>query len=74
MIISTSTPSYIIFSCEKLYFQVHVFLLYFLRKFWHAFMTYKYLLAFMSSPEGIERLCSDMEVDHTDVRVLMLAW
>ncbi|XP_021717101.1 DCN1-like protein 4 [Chenopodium quinoa] len=25
-------------------------------------------------PEGIETLCSDMEVDHTDVRVLMLAW
>ena len=26
------------------------------------------------SPEGIEALCSDMEVDHTDVRILMLAW
>lgn len=25
-------------------------------------------------PEGIETLCSDMEVDHTDVRILMLAW
>ncbi|RZB41286.1 DCN1-like protein 4 isoform B [Glycine soja] len=25
-------------------------------------------------PEGIETLCADMEVDHTDVRVLMLAW
>ncbi|BBG99175.1 hypothetical protein with DUF298 [Prunus dulcis] len=25
-------------------------------------------------PEGIERLCSDVEVDHTDVRILMLAW
>ncbi|KAK1358159.1 Defective in cullin neddylation protein [Heracleum sosnowskyi] len=25
-------------------------------------------------PEGIEGLCSDLEVDHTDVRVLMLAW
>ncbi|KAK7255154.1 hypothetical protein RIF29_28558 [Crotalaria pallida] len=25
-------------------------------------------------PEGIERLCADMEVDHTDVRILMLAW
>ncbi|KAK7294000.1 hypothetical protein RJT34_16883 [Clitoria ternatea] len=25
-------------------------------------------------PEGIENLCADMEVDHTDVRILMLAW
>ncbi|KAI4329384.1 hypothetical protein L6164_021652 [Bauhinia variegata] len=25
-------------------------------------------------PEGIEALCADMEVDHTDVRILMLAW
>ncbi|KAL2338195.1 hypothetical protein Fmac_012641 [Flemingia macrophylla] len=25
-------------------------------------------------PDGIETLCADMEVDHTDVRVLMLAW
>ncbi|GAB2293655.1 hypothetical protein Dimus_027867 [Dionaea muscipula] len=25
-------------------------------------------------PEGIEKMCSDMEVDHTDVRILMLAW
>ncbi|MED6186320.1 hypothetical protein PIB30_065549 [Stylosanthes scabra] len=25
-------------------------------------------------PEGIETLCADMEVDHTDVRILMLAW
>ncbi|CAN0891125.1 DCN1-like protein 4 [Linum grandiflorum] len=25
-------------------------------------------------PEGIEGLCSDLEVDHTDVRILMLAW
>ncbi|KAK6127883.1 hypothetical protein DH2020_038391 [Rehmannia glutinosa] len=28
----------------------------------------------MIDPEGIESLCSDLEVDHTDVRVLMLAW
>ncbi|CAN1841610.1 DCN1-like protein 4, partial [Linum perenne] len=28
----------------------------------------------LSSPEGIESLCSDLEVDHTDVRILMLAW
>ncbi|KAG2379724.1 uncharacterized protein HKW66_Vig0165030 [Vigna angularis] len=26
------------------------------------------------SPEGIETLCAAMEVNHTDVRVLMLAW
>ncbi|KAJ7955598.1 Defective in cullin neddylation protein [Quillaja saponaria] len=25
-------------------------------------------------PEGIEALCSDVKVDHTDVRILMLAW
>ncbi|CAK8534544.1 unnamed protein product [Lathyrus sativus] len=25
-------------------------------------------------PEGIEALCADMEVDHTDLRILMLAW
>ncbi|XP_074312718.1 uncharacterized protein LOC141648133 [Silene latifolia] len=28
----------------------------------------------MIDPEGIEALCSDVEVDHTDVRILMLAW
>ncbi|KAA8540533.1 hypothetical protein F0562_024548 [Nyssa sinensis] len=28
----------------------------------------------MIDPEGIETLCSDLEVDHTDVRILMLAW
>ncbi|KAI3504491.1 hypothetical protein L2E82_46295 [Cichorium intybus] len=28
----------------------------------------------MIDPEGIEHLCSDLEVDHTDVRILMLAW
>ncbi|CAA2952781.1 DCN1 4 [Olea europaea subsp. europaea] len=27
-----------------------------------------------SRPEGIESLCSDLEVDHTDFRILMLAW
>ncbi|KAK8964882.1 hypothetical protein KSP40_PGU003395 [Platanthera guangdongensis] len=27
-----------------------------------------------SSPEGIEAFCSDVEVKHTDVRILMLAW
>ncbi|KAJ8753211.1 hypothetical protein K2173_017806 [Erythroxylum novogranatense] len=25
-------------------------------------------------PEGIEALCSDMQVEHTDIRILMLAW
>ncbi|XP_057454110.1 uncharacterized protein LOC130745757 [Lotus japonicus] len=25
-------------------------------------------------PEGIETLCADMEIAHTDVRILMLAW
>ncbi|KAI3987850.1 hypothetical protein MKX01_020964 [Papaver californicum] len=28
----------------------------------------------MIEPEGIEALCSDLGVDHTDVRILMLAW
>ncbi|KAL7190913.1 hypothetical protein ACSBR2_023062 [Camellia fascicularis] len=28
----------------------------------------------MIVPEGIEALCSDLGVDHTDVRILMLAW
>jgi hypothetical protein len=28
----------------------------------------------LNSPEGIEALCSDVGVDHTDVRILMLAW
>ncbi|PWA56557.1 Defective-in-cullin neddylation protein [Artemisia annua] len=25
-------------------------------------------------PEGVEKLCSDLKVEHTDVRILMLAW
>ncbi|XWS72596.1 hypothetical protein CRYUN_Cryun02cG0053500 [Craigia yunnanensis] len=29
---------------------------------------------FLSSPDGIEALCSDLRVDYTDVRILMLAW
>ncbi|KAD3642071.1 hypothetical protein E3N88_31295 [Mikania micrantha] len=28
----------------------------------------------MLSPEGVEKLCSDLSVEHTDARVLMLAW
>ncbi|CAL5327670.1 unnamed protein product [Camellia sinensis] len=30
--------------------------------------------SYANSPEGIEALCSDLGVDHTDVRILMLAW
>jgi hypothetical protein len=26
------------------------------------------------SPDGIEALCKDVKVDHTDVRILILAW
>jgi len=28
----------------------------------------------LNSPEGVETLCSGMGVQHTDVRILMLAW
>ncbi|CAI9098945.1 OLC1v1035684C1 [Oldenlandia corymbosa var. corymbosa] len=28
----------------------------------------------MIDPEGIEALCKDLKVDHTDARILMLAW
>ncbi|CAL5373491.1 unnamed protein product [Camellia sinensis] len=31
-------------------------------------------LSMIEYPEGIEALCSDLGVDHTDVRILMLAW
>ncbi|GFZ17233.1 defective in cullin neddylation protein [Actinidia rufa] len=40
----------------------------------NLFYTYANNLSGMIEPEGIEILCSDLEVDHTDVRVLMLAW
>ncbi|KNA18558.1 hypothetical protein SOVF_069600 [Spinacia oleracea] len=40
----------------------------------HLFYTYANRSSGLIDPEGIETLCSDMEVDHTDVRVLMLAW
>lgn len=33
-----------------------------------------FLLFSCNSPEGIETLCSDVGVDHTDLRILMLAW
>ncbi|KAJ8452850.1 hypothetical protein Cgig2_014613 [Carnegiea gigantea] len=38
------------------------------------FYTYANRSSGLIDPEGIEALCSDMEVDHTDVRILMLAW
>ncbi|GMH17698.1 hypothetical protein Nepgr_019539 [Nepenthes gracilis] len=38
------------------------------------FHTYANRSLGMIDPDGIEKLCSDMEVDHTDVRILMLAW
>ncbi|ONI16398.1 hypothetical protein PRUPE_3G096100 [Prunus persica] len=38
------------------------------------FNTYANMSSGLIDPEGIERLCSDVEVDHTDVRILMLAW
>ncbi|KAM5578589.1 DCN1-like protein 4 [Rosa sericea] len=40
----------------------------------NVFYTYANTTSGLIDPEGIERLCSDMEVDPTDVRVLMLAW
>ncbi|KAM2079354.1 hypothetical protein ACFX1R_026872 [Malus domestica] len=39
-----------------------------------VFNSYANASSGLIDPEGIERLCSDLEVDHTDVRVLMLAW
>ncbi|TQD95489.1 hypothetical protein C1H46_018901 [Malus baccata] len=39
-----------------------------------VFISYENASSGLIDPEGIERLCSDLEVDHTDVRVLMLAW
>ncbi|XP_042509427.1 DCN1-like protein 4 isoform X2 [Macadamia integrifolia] len=38
------------------------------------FSSYMNKSSGMIDPEGIEALCSDLEVDHTDVRTLMLAW
>ncbi|GAV72380.1 Cullin_binding domain-containing protein [Cephalotus follicularis] len=40
----------------------------------NLFNSYANRSSSMIDPEGIETLCSDMEVDHTDVRILMLAW
>ncbi|KAL3639824.1 hypothetical protein CASFOL_014792 [Castilleja foliolosa] len=38
------------------------------------FYSYASKSSGMIEPDGIEALCSDLNVDHTDVRVLMLAW
>lgn len=38
------------------------------------YYSYANNLSGMIDPEGIESLCSDLEVDHTDVRILMFAW
>ncbi|KAL4332795.1 hypothetical protein GQ457_07G038240 [Hibiscus cannabinus] len=38
------------------------------------FNTYANSSLGMIDPEGIEALCSDLGVDYTDVRILMLAW
>ncbi|XP_010265676.1 PREDICTED: DCN1-like protein 4 [Nelumbo nucifera] len=40
----------------------------------NLFHSYANKSSGMIDPEGIEALCSDIEVDHTDVRILMLAW
>ncbi|XP_058067552.1 uncharacterized protein LOC131216934 [Magnolia sinica] len=40
----------------------------------HLFSSYADKSSGMIDPEGIESLCADVEVDHTDVRILMLAW
>nr|XP_043624996.1 DCN1-like protein 4 [Erigeron canadensis]XP_043624997.1 DCN1-like protein 4 [Erigeron canadensis] len=38
------------------------------------FASYANTSTGMIDPEGIEKLCSDLSVEHTDVRILMLAW
>ncbi|MCL7045876.1 hypothetical protein MKW94_005186 [Papaver nudicaule] len=38
------------------------------------FNSYANSVTNLIEPEGIEALCSDLGVDHTDVRILMLAW
>ncbi|KAG8643751.1 DCN1-like protein 4 isoform X2 [Manihot esculenta] len=40
----------------------------------NLFYSYANISSGLIDPEGIENLCLDMEVDHTDVRILMLAW
>ncbi|KAJ4813801.1 Defective in cullin neddylation protein [Rhynchospora pubera] len=40
----------------------------------HLFNVYADKSSAIIDPEGIEQLCSSLEVDYTDVRILMLAW
>ncbi|KAJ4718605.1 Defective in cullin neddylation protein [Melia azedarach] len=40
----------------------------------NLFYSYANKSSGLIDPEGIESLCSDLEVNHTDVRILMLAW
>ncbi|CAA0810099.1 Domain of unknown function (DUF298 [Striga hermonthica] len=40
----------------------------------HLFYSYADNSTGMIDPERIESICSDLNVDHTDVRLLMLAW
>ncbi|KAK1269121.1 hypothetical protein QJS04_geneDACA013728 [Acorus gramineus] len=40
----------------------------------HLFSLYRDPNSDTIDPEGIETLCSDLKIDHTDVRMLMLAW
>nr|GEW53418.1 hypothetical protein [Tanacetum cinerariifolium] len=38
------------------------------------FLSYANTETGLIDPEGVEKLCSDLKVEHTDVRILMLAW
>ncbi|CAA7026057.1 unnamed protein product [Microthlaspi erraticum] len=40
----------------------------------HLFNQYANKSSNLIDPEGIEELCSNLEVSHTDIRILMLAW
>ncbi|AAF82155.1 Contains similarity to RP42 from Mus musculus gb/AF198092 and is a member of the Transposase PF/00872 and UTP-glucose-1-phosphate uridylyltransferase PF/01704 families. EST gb/AI998363 comes from this gene [Arabidopsis thaliana] len=40
----------------------------------HLFNQYANKSSSLIDPEGIEELCSNLEVSHTDIRILMLAW
>ncbi|CAN7041284.1 unnamed protein product [Brassica oleracea var. botrytis] len=40
----------------------------------HLFNQYANTSSNLIDPEGIEELCSNLEVPHTDIRILMLAW
>ncbi|KAJ4866271.1 hypothetical protein Rs2_52114 [Raphanus sativus] len=39
-----------------------------------VFHRYSITASNLIGPEGIEELCSDLDVSHTDIRILMLAW